>query len=178
VPCSFANRNQIETEQLIGNFATALPLRTRLAGVRTFGELLQRVREVTLLAQDHPDIFFERVVDGMSFLEEGDPGGLTTFRVLFELLKAPGPPPSAPDLSITRLPVDTGKIRLDMSLFLTQSGRLSGRFRYNRDVLDEARVRGMRDAFLRILATVVAVPDCPLAELSLAANESRSVLVT
>ena len=38
-----------ETESLIGNLATHLPLRTRLAGVRTFRELLQRVRDVTLL---------------------------------------------------------------------------------------------------------------------------------
>jgi len=34
VPCSFANRNQLETESLIGNLATALPLRARLSDVR------------------------------------------------------------------------------------------------------------------------------------------------
>jgi hypothetical protein len=178
VPCSFGNRNQLETENLIGNFATALPLRTRLAGVRTFAALLQQVREETLQAQDHPDIFWEPVMQGMSFLEEGDRGGLPSFRILFELLKTPAAPDAAADLQVTRLFVDTGRIRLHLSLFLTQADRLYGRFRYNRDVLDEARVRGMRDAFLRILATVVAVPDCPLDELSLAVNEGRSVLVT
>jgi NRPS condensation-like uncharacterized protein len=170
VPCSFANRNQLETESLIGNFATALPLRTRLSGARTFRELLQRVRDVALLAHDHPDIFWEPVVEGMSFLEEGDRGGLTTFRILFQLVKVPpaGQAPAASDLSMTRLPVDTGKIRLDLSLFLSQADRLTGRFRYNRDVLDEARVRAMRDRFLRILAAVADDPESPLAELPLA----------
>jgi amino acid adenylation domain-containing protein len=170
VPCSFANRNQLETESLIGNFATALPLRTRLSGARTFRELLQRVREVTLLAHDHPDIFWEPVVEGMSFLEEGDRGGLTTFRILFQLVKvAPaGQAPAVSDLRMTRLPVDTGKIRLDLSLFLSQADRLAGRFRYNRDVLDEARVLAMRDRLLRIVAAVADDPDCPLAELPLA----------
>jgi hypothetical protein len=64
-----------------------------------------------------------------------------------------------------RLPVDTGKIRLDLSLFLSQADRLTGRFRYNRDILDEARVLAMRDRFLRILATVAENPEIPLAEL-------------
>jgi pristinamycin I synthase-3/4 len=171
VPCSFANRNQLETESLMGNLATNLPLRTRLAGVRTFRELLQRVRDVALQAHDHPDIFWEPVVAGMSFLEEGDRGGLTTFRIMFQLIKEPVAAEMASDLRITQLGVDTGKIRLDMSLYLTQGaepGRLSGRFRYHRDVLDRARVAGMRDRYLRILAAVVADPECPLAELPLA----------
>jgi len=118
------------------------------------------------------------VVEGMSFLEEGDRGGLITFRILLQLLKVPRAAPArdqaepeAPagsDLRVTPLPVDTGRMRLDLTLFLAQADRLAGRFRYNRDVLDEARVRGMRDHFLRILAAVVADPECPLAALQLA----------
>jgi aspartate racemase len=181
VPCSFANRNQLETESLIGNLATGLPLRTRLAGVRTFRELLQRVREVTLLAHDHPDVFWEPVVEGMSFLEEGDRGGLTTFRILFQLVKVPRtaqPQPQAQaelpaDIRITPLPVDTGRMRLDLTLFLFQADRLAGRFRYNRDVLDEARVSALRDRFLRILAAVAADPEHPLDELPPAAPEPQ-----
>ncbi|HEV3457989.1 MAG TPA: amino acid adenylation domain-containing protein, partial [Thermoanaerobaculia bacterium] len=165
VPCSFANRNQLETESLAGNLATGLPLRTRLSGVGTFRELLLRVRDVTLLAHDHPDIFWEPVVEGMSFLEEGDRGGLTTFRVLFQFVKQPAEAKVASDLHVKLLPVDTGKIRLDLSLFLSQTERLDGRFRYNRDVLDPARVLGMRDRFLRLLAGIVADPERPLAEL-------------
>ncbi|MDP9121541.1 MAG: condensation domain-containing protein, partial [Acidobacteriota bacterium] len=173
VPCSFANRNQLETEHLIGNFATGLPLRTRLSGVRTFMELLQQVRDVTLLAHDHPDIFYEPVMEGMSFLEPGDRGGLTTFRILFQLVQQQAAAPVSSELEITRLEVDTGKIRLDLSLFLSQSDRLTGRFRYNRDVLDEARVVRMRDRFLEILAAVVADPECPLADLLLAGSVPR-----
>jgi amino acid adenylation domain-containing protein len=167
VPCSFANRNQLETESLIGNLATGLPLRTRLAGVRTFRDLLQRVREVTLLAHDHPDIFWEPVVEGMSFLEEGDRGGLVTFKILFQLIKAQpaAVPQDDAEVRIAQLPVDTGRIRLDLSLFLSQTDRIAGRFRYNRDVLDPERVLGLRDRFLRILAAVAADPERPLDEL-------------
>ena len=68
------------------------------------------------------------------------------------------------DLKLTRLPVDNEKMRKDLSLFLTQSDGLAGRFRYNRDVLDPERVARMRDRFLQILSSAVAEPELPLTE--------------
>jgi NRPS condensation-like uncharacterized protein/acyl carrier protein len=165
VTCLFANRNQVEIENLIGNFYAGLPLRTRFAGARTFRDLLERVREVTLAAHEHPDILYEPVMEGMSFLENGDRGGLATFRIAFQYAKLPSVEASLSDLKVTRLPFDTGKIRQDLTLFLSQSGRLAGRFKYNRDVLDQERVVRMRDRFLQILAAAVADPDCPLEDL-------------
>lgn len=163
--CLFANRNQVEIENLIGNFYAGLPLRTRLAGACSFRELLVRVRDVTLAAHEHPDILYERVFEGMSFQDKEDRGGLATFRVLFQLAKMPPSDPAWSGLEVTRLPVNTGIMRKDLSLFLTQSNELGGRFRYNRDVLEPERVARMRDHFLQILATVVADPDRPLTEL-------------
>jgi FkbH-like protein len=161
VLCMFANRNQGEIENLIGNFFAALPLRVRLSGARTFRELLKRVRDVALAASEHPD-----------FLQEpaGFPGGegrseIQDVRVLFQLAKMPSSQQDWSDLEVTHLGVDSGKIRKDLGFFLTRSDRLEGRFRYNRDLLEPERILRMRDAFLRILTTVVANPDCPLAEL-------------
>ena len=50
--------------------------------------------------------------------------------------------------------IATGKIRQDLSLFLTQGDRLGGRFKYNRDVLDAETVVRLRDRFLQILAAL------------------------
>ncbi|MFL6198936.1 MAG: condensation domain-containing protein, partial [Thermoanaerobaculia bacterium] len=174
VTCLFANRNQVETENLIGNFFAGLPLRTRLSGARTFRDLLERVRDVTLAAHEHPDLLYEPVMEGMSFLEKGDRGGLATFRTAFQLAKLPPAAQELSDIKVTRLPFDTGRIRQHLTLFLYQSGRLAGRFKYNRDVLDPERVARLRDLYLRILEAAVADPDCPLAELS----EESSVLLS
>jgi amino acid adenylation domain-containing protein len=162
----FANRNQVEIESLIGNFFTGLPLRTRLAGARTFRDLLERVRDVTLAAHEHPDILYGPVMEGLGFLEEGDRGGLATFRVMFQFVKWPPAQETLSGLKVVRLPFDTGKINQDLTLFFSQSEGLSGRFKYNRDVLDRERVVHMRDRLLEILSAVVADPDRPLAELS------------
>ncbi|MFL6293378.1 MAG: amino acid adenylation domain-containing protein, partial [Thermoanaerobaculia bacterium] len=165
VTCLFANRNQVETENLLGNFFAGLPLRTRLSGARTFRDLLERVREVTLAAHEHPDILYEPVMEGLSFLEEGDRGGLATFRIMFQLAKLPPAQQTLSDVKVTRLPFDTGRIRQDLSLAFIQSGRLAGRFKYNRDVLDPERVVRLRDRYLRILEAAVADPDCLLRNL-------------
>jgi hypothetical protein len=164
--CLFANRNQVEIESLIGNFYAGLPLRTRFSGASTFRELLTRVRDVTLAAQAHPDILYEPVFEGMSFQDREDQGGLATFRIVFQFAKLP---PAEQTMSgalrVSPLPFHGSRMRKDLSLFLNQSGRLAGRFRYNRDVLDQERVVRLRDRFLQILAAVVTDPDCPVAEL-------------
>ena len=166
VVCLFANRDQVEIENLIGNFYAGLPLRTRLSGARSFRELLERVRDVTLAAHEHPDILYEPVFEGMSFYDQEDQGGLDTFRILFQLAKLPPAEQALSDLKLTRLPVDNDRMRKDLSLFLSQSNGLIGRFRYNRDVLDRERVVRMRDRFLQLLTAVVADPDRTVVELA------------
>ena len=164
--CLFANRNQVEIENLIGNFYAGLPLRTRLAGARGFRELLLRVRDVTLAAHEHPDILYEPVFEGMDFQDKEDRGGLETFRVLFQLAKLPAAGEALSGLRLTRLPVESAAMRKDLSLFLSQSNGLAGGFRYSRDLLDRERVVRMRDSYLEILAAIVADPDLPIAELA------------
>jgi amino acid adenylation domain-containing protein len=165
VTCMFANRDQAEIENLIGYFSAGLPLRT--SGAHTFRDLLEQVRAVTLAAHEHPYILYERALDGASFLEPGDRGGITSFRVMFQLAKIPaGGEQALPDLQVTRLPLDTGRIGQDLTLFLVQSHRLAGRFRYNRDVLDPERMIRLRERFLAILEAAVADPDQPLEELA------------
>ena len=163
VTCLFANRNQPEIENLIGYFSAGMPLRT--SGARTFRELLERVRAVTLSAHEHPYVLYEQVLDGASFLKPGDHGGITSFRVMFQLAKMPPAGQDLSDVRVTRLPLDTGRIGQDLTLFLGQADRLGGRFRYNRDVLDPEMAAGLRDRFLQILAVAVAEPDRPLEEM-------------
>jgi acyl transferase domain-containing protein len=166
VICLFANRNQAEIENLIGNFYAGLPLRTRFSGAGSFRELLERVREVTLAAHEHPDILYEQVFAGLGFEDREDRGGLETFRVLFQLTRVAPPGKGGPgDLRMTQLPIANETIRKDLSLFLAQAERLTGRFKYNRDVLSPERVARMRERFLRILAAAVADPSRPLDEL-------------
>ena len=57
-----AGRGRPEVQGLIGFFVNTLALRASLAGDPGFEELLARVRETVLEAQDHQDVPFEKLV--------------------------------------------------------------------------------------------------------------------
>jgi hypothetical protein len=61
-----ANRNQGETEDLIGFFVNQLVLRTNFDGNPSFQELLERVRSVTLDAYAHQDLPFDKLVEAIN----------------------------------------------------------------------------------------------------------------
>ncbi len=61
-----ANRTLPEIEPLIGCFVNTLALRVDLRGSPTVADLLGRVRQCTLDAQDHRDVPFEQVVEALN----------------------------------------------------------------------------------------------------------------
>jgi amino acid adenylation domain-containing protein len=58
-----ANRHRAEIEGLIGFFINTLALRIDLAGTLTVGELLARVKQQAVGAQQHQDLPFEQIVE-------------------------------------------------------------------------------------------------------------------
>src|SRR5262249_45642265 len=58
-----ANRNQLETEKVIGFFVNLLPIRARLNREASFAEFFQQLRETTLEAMAHQDIPFDKLVE-------------------------------------------------------------------------------------------------------------------
>src|SRR5262249_52047681 len=58
-----ANRNQAETEHLIGFFVNQLVLRIDLSGNPGLLELLHRARQISLAAHAHQDLPFDRLVE-------------------------------------------------------------------------------------------------------------------
>jgi len=58
-----ANRDRLETEEMIGLLLNTLALRSDLSGNPSFRELLRRVRQVTLQGYEHAAVPFEKVVE-------------------------------------------------------------------------------------------------------------------
>jgi amino acid adenylation domain-containing protein/FkbM family methyltransferase len=131
-----ANRNQIETEPLIGFFANTLVLRLDLAGDPTRGELLGRVRELTLEAFAHQDLPFEKLV------EELRPERTLAHSPLFQALFALQHEEARSELPGVRagqlpLPVETAKFDLMLGVTAEAAGLTLG-LEFSRDLFDAA----------------------------------------
>jgi len=158
-----ANRNRRELEGLIGFFVNTLVLRADLSGDPSFTELLQRVKLVALGAYAHQDLPFEQLVS------ELQPDRALTqapfFRVWFVLQNAPMPPLELPGLTLKLTDVETGWVRHDLKLDLTEMGdQLSGFFEYKTAVFDADAIARLQVRFEQLLHQVTAHPDLTLSQ--------------
>jgi hypothetical protein len=156
-----ANRNRSEIEQLIGFFANTLVLRTDLSGNPTFRDVLKRVREVTLGAYAHQDLPFENLVAQLQ--PERHWGQTPLYQVWFVLQNAPMPVVELPSLTLSLLEVETGAVRHDLKLDLTETPEgIQGFFEYKIDLFEASTIARMAQLYETLLDTVIKQPAIEL----------------
>ena len=172
-----ANRNQIQTENLIGMFANTIVLRTDLSGDPSFSEVLRRVRQVTLDAYRNQDLPFEEILRVRQVSRSMDRN--TLFQVMFILQSPPPQSPSLQGLSAHLVDVDPGIARVDLMLELFDADEsLRGWFEYSTDLFDAATIERMAAHLQTLLEAMVADPKQRISRLPLLpAEERRRLLV-
>jgi hypothetical protein len=167
-----ANRNRVETEDLIGFFSNQLVLRVNLSGEITFRELLGRVRETTLDAYAHQDLSFEKLVKALQ--TRRDPSRSPLFQVKFVLQNDP---PTELDLEgLTLSPISSENRTAKFDLLITivnQKQGLTGALEYNTDLWSAATIGRMLKNFETLLTHVVGDPDARLSYLKESLNEAE-----
>lgn len=167
-----ANRNQIESERLIGLFANTLILRNDFGGDPTFGEILRRVRQVTLDAYRNQDLPIEEVLRALQIARRSD--GNPLFRIMFILQNASIEAARFPGLSTRRLEIDPKVARFDITLELVEAeGRFTGFFEYATDLFDAGTIEGMADQFKTLLKAIIANPEQRILRLPLLTDAER-----
>ncbi|KJC53338.1 non-ribosomal peptide synthetase [Bradyrhizobium sp. LTSP857] len=172
-----ANRNQIESERLIGLFANTLILRNDFGGDPTFGELLRRVRQVTLDAYRNQDLPIEEVLRALQIARRTD--GNPLFQIMFILQNASIEAARFPGLSTRRLEVDPKVARFDITLELVEAeGRFTGFFEYATNLFDAVTIEDMAAQFKTLLKAVIANPEQRISRLPLLTDAERRRLQT
>ncbi len=161
-----ANRNQAETEGLIGFFVNILVLRVRTSAELAFSSLLLRVRELTLEAYAHQDLPFEKLVQELQ--PERTLAHTPLFQVLLSLQNAPASTLELPDLTLAPLAARTDIVKFDLTLDLQeQGGGLAGGWGYNRELFDGATIERFSGHLRTLLAGILDSADVPLSDLPL-----------
>jgi len=173
VGTTIAGRTRAEVEPLIGLFMNTLVLRTDLSGDPSFREVLRRVREVTLGADEHQEVPFERLVTELR--PERSLSHSPLFQVLFELHHAhEGPGAGMPGLEVRRVETEAYTAKVDLAIALTATGRgLSGELVYATDLFEPATARRMVEHWTRVLEQVADGAERRLSRLELLGEEER-----
>jgi amino acid adenylation domain-containing protein len=168
-----ANRNRAEVEHLIGFFVNTLVLRADLSGNPTFREVLRRVKESTLGAQAHQDVPFEKLVQELH--PERDTSRNPLFQVTFQLFSSPSSIYPQPDSNMSPMLVQRGTSNVDLALDLEEAGDyVGGAIEYSTDLFDASTIERLGERFIRLLESIAADPEAPLAAYCLLGEEERS----
>ncbi len=149
-----ANRPHAELGGLVGMIINILVLRGRLGRHQTVSELLAATRRAVLDACDHQDVPFEKVVEALN--PDRSLSYNPLFQCMFSFISGPDVSLQLEAVMATRLPVDNGTAKLDLTFDLAHTGeRLIGHLEYNGDLFDPATALRLAGSF-RVLAGQLA----------------------
>lgn len=169
---SVANRIRPEIEGLIGLFANMLVLRADLSGNPSFIDFLRRMQAVSIGAQTHQDLPFEKLVEEMN--PARDRSYSPFFQVVFVLHNLPPRTMELPDLAVQPMDVDFGTAKSDLTLHVTEDQEgLQAAFEYSTDLFEAATIARMAGHFHLLLEAVTTNPLVRLSDLPLLSEAER-----
>jgi amino acid adenylation domain-containing protein len=174
-----AGRGRREMEGLIGFFVNTLALRVDLGGAPTVAQLLARVRERTLAAQQHQDIPFEQVVERVAPARSRSHTPL--FQALFAWQSTPregGRPLSGLRMESVGAGALEVQAKFDLSLSLREADdRIVGGISYAVALWERETVARWAGYLRRALAGMAADDGQPVQRLALLPADERARVV-
>src|SRR5262249_4093598 len=171
-----ATRTHRETEPLIGFFVNTVPLRGRPEPGLPFRDFLRQTQKAVTGALAHQDLPFEQLVDEL--VPQRDLSRNPLVQVLFAFDRDAATLLDLPGLELDVSEVDTGTAKFDLLMSLTERPvRLAGFIEYSRDLVEPATAARFGRHFLNLLREIVTDPGRQLADLALADEAERRLVV-
>jgi non-ribosomal peptide synthetase component F len=188
-----ANRNQPETQDLIGLMVQFLPLYTHVEYQANFRDLLHQVKEMSLEFDAYQEIPFITLVEKLKPIRDSQYA--LFHQVIFLFQNAPKQDLKLINLTVTdelsKMDIDAHSAENDLTISLEETEQgIKGAFVYKADLFTTETITQMEQYFQQLLKNIVTDPDktisdlCPLSEsvsfsgntspLSLSINEIKS----
>ncbi|MBS9439958.1 amino acid adenylation domain-containing protein, partial [Photorhabdus noenieputensis] len=171
-----AGRSRQEVEPLIGFFVNTLALRMDLSGELTVAELLARVRQTALAAQEHQDLPFEQVVEIVQ-----PPRRLAhtpLFQVVFAWQNNESTDWKLPKLAVSPVDQAVDVVKFDLELGLSEEeGRIVGALNYATALFDPSTVERQVEYLRAVLQAMVANSQQPVGEIDILSPTERKLLL-
>jgi amino acid adenylation domain-containing protein len=169
---AITGRVRSETEQLVGCFANALPLRTRMSRDLTLRQVVRQARDVVAAAFDHQDIPFDRLIEELAPKETSQ---TPLIQMMINVLTAPGTVLHLPDqalelpgLRMTPEFLDPGPVPIDIILMVhARPDSIHLQWHYSTELFDVETIRGLAHQVEHVLGALVATPEVRVGDLQL-----------
>jgi amino acid adenylation domain-containing protein/FkbH-like protein len=166
-----ANRNQLETEKLIGFFVNLLPIRARVSPEISFAEFFQQVRENSLETMAHQDVPFDKLVEELR--PERSLTHNPLVQVLFVMQNTPQMVTEFGSLKLRPLGVG-GSSRFDLVMFINNPETdPSTMWVYNPNLFDASTIARMANSYELLLRTICANPEAKLGAIFASLDEAE-----
>ena len=172
-----ANRERVEIEGLIGFFVNTLPLRVDVSSGVTVKELLKRVKEVTLGAQQNRNLPFERVVEIVR--PERSLAHHPLFQVTLGWQNMPEGTMMLPGVEaklLESIPYQSAKFDLTLDLQET-NGTIAGKLEYATALFEASTIKRYVGYFHRLLERMVAEELAGVNRLGLLSESEREQIL-
>jgi amino acid adenylation domain-containing protein len=163
IGASVAARTNSEVEPLIGFFVNPLVLRANLSGDPSFGEVLRRVREVTLDAYTHQDVPFDKIVEELRPDRAAADNPL--FQVNFSLDNTRHETIELPGLKFSSFPFGHESTRFSIIMALADSDEgVAGSLDYDTRLFDADTIARLAEHYTSLLHYVPSHPEARLSD--------------
>ncbi|BCB89239.1 non-ribosomal peptide synthetase [Phytohabitans suffuscus] len=178
---AITGRVRTETEQVVGCFANALPLRMRVSRADTLIEVLRRSREVVAVAFDHQNLPFDRLIEELAPEEAAQ---TPLIQMMINVLTAPGPVLGltgqvweVPGVRVSPEGMDPGPIPIDIILAAQPTGgQIYLQWHYATELFDHETIAGLAGQVERVLDRLVNRPDMRVGDTDLLQTGASTAL--
>ncbi len=173
-----ANRLRQEFEPLIGFFVNTLVMRTDLSGDPTFYEVVERVRQTSLEAQDHQEVPFDMLVEELR--PPRDVSHTPFFQVMFAFQNVQMQEfrlGKQVKLKQEEFHNRTAKFDLTLEVITTKTGAYLLSFEYNTDLFHPATIERMAGHLETLLQGIALTPRKRISEFPILPEAERKRLL-
>lgn len=174
-----AGRGDAALYDLAGFFVNTLVVRADTSGSPTFRELLGRLRQANLGANENQDLPFERLVEVMNPARSRARNPL--FQVMLSLEQDAGSGFTLPGLDISRVDITWDRAMFDLTIDVSEGegddAGLAGSIIYATDIFERHTAESLAARFVRLLEAGAEHPDRKISEIDILAADERLQLL-
>jgi amino acid adenylation domain-containing protein len=176
VGTAVSNRDNIETENLIGLFVNTLPIRAIINADESFREFLGQVRSTCVEGFNHQELPFDKLVQDLSLSR--DLSRHPVFQVVFLCNEAFIQPPKVFELEMSHIHIDRQGSPVDITMFLIErDDKIRCSIEYKTDLYKQSTIERMLGHFQCLLESIVTDPERRIGELAMLAESERKRLL-